>query len=171
VPLEDVRKADSGLPVTVDLVLRSLRQEGEITHIPPHARTTHTARTHAFALMRSDTCAGHDRRHLAGAVHATDSVRMCACTASGTRELGIFRQSGSRKLVRELKEQLDLGTDCVSLISALPLRSCVRWGSAHPSVARGTGNLVSLDKVDAHSRGDLLKVQPHRTHAHAHNAS
>lgn len=72
VPLETVAKADSGLPIAVDCVLRSLRQDG-------------------------------------------------------IRELGIFRQSGSRKIVRELKEKFDLGEP------------------------------VSLDNIDAHSRGDLLK--------------
>jgi len=73
VPLEVVPKAESGLPIVVDLVLRSIRQD---------------------------------------------------CI----EELGIFRQSGCRKAVRETREKFNLGGP------------------------------VSLDGLDAHSRGDLLKL-------------
>jgi len=61
-----------------------------------------------------------------GLPKAVDQV-LRSLREDGIRELGIFRQSGSRKMVRELKEQFDLG------------------------------GAVSLDNVDAHSRGDLLK--------------
>jgi len=56
-----------------------------------------------------------------------DSV-MQSLRHDGISELGIFRQSGSRQVVRELKEQFD------------------------------QGKTVVLDNLEAHTRGDLLKL-------------